>query len=821
MNLLKKHSAAIVFTLLVVGALGMFGAFIYKGTQTVSAGMASIALVHDVINKNQELAVLVERMSTQQQAYVLSGEERFNAAYDFNKGQISNRIAELNAMMKQNTAQVSRLNELQHYFLMLSERLDEMALVFKSERALAALLEQQKTAIEGAEKTAAASKAADAQKQDNAKDKNASPATDNSSKSAAADSGAKTPVLTLPKEILPIYNLPLPPPRPMPTMESIEAARENLSRVSQEIVSEEQLLLSRRSETLDQQRSFYRVSIMSSGACIAFVFLIGVVYLSGSTSRDDAAGGGLAGAESTFRLAIEGSNDGIFEWYLDKETAFYSAQFWAMLGYDRDSFPDTMQSFRDILHPEDRDRVLSHLERYLSGELPDYLIIFRMRHKSGRWVWINARGKALYDEKGKPYRLVGAHTDISHIKAYEEKLQKAKELAEKASRAKTDFLAHMSHEIRTPLTAISGIAEIFEKHQSNLDTKQQQLIRTLNSSTQSLKELVSDILDFSKIESGELELEETPFGLQNLFEQVISIVSVKAHEKTIDFRFDYEDVRRHRVLGDRARLRQILINLIGNAVKFTDKGSVDVTATRTMANGDTFLRVDVRDTGIGIDSKHFDMIFERFKQADSSVSRKYGGTGLGLPISQRLARLMGGNITVESVIGKGSTFTLLIPIEQEEEITEPTTDQNLSHSLSENIREQGSKAQKRILLVEDYEGNVVLLSYLLDSLGCSYDVARTGLEALNMWKQRAYDLILMDVQMPEMDGFTATAQIRHMEKEKTLPRTPIIGMTAHALVGDKEKCIEAGMDSYLPKPIVEIDLKSKIAEHLDQKKRVA
>jgi CheY-like chemotaxis protein len=378
----------------------------------------------------------------------------------------------------------------------------------------------------------------------------------------------------------------------------------------------------------------------------------------------------------------------------------------------------------------------------------------------------------------------------------------------------------MSHEIRTPLTAISGIAEIFESHQVNLDDKQRQLVKTLNSSTQSLKELISDILDFSKIESGELEMEEKSFGLQSLFEQVVSIVSVKAQEKGIDFRFDYEDVRKQKCLGDRARLRQVLINLIGNAIKFTDKGEVEVTALRTLQNNNAFLRIDVRDTGIGIDPQNFEMIFERFKQADSSVSRKYGGTGLGLPISLRLARLMGGNIAVESTPGKGSTFTLIMPLRTEEELEDDESDLRLSHRLSEDIRGQGI-SQKRILLVEDYEGNIVLLSYLLDGLECHYDVARTGLEALNMWKNNNYDLILMDVQMPEMDGFTATTQIRHMEKEKALPRTPIIGMTAHALVGDKEKCIEAGMDSYLPKPIVEIDLKSKIVEYLSRKKRVA
>lgn len=795
MTFFRQYSAPIIFSLLLAGALALLWAFFYKGTQSINRGMEGIEQSHQIIVRNQELAVLVERMTAQQQAYVLSGEERFNAAYDFNKGQVSNRIADLNAMMRQNTAQVSRLNELQHHFLLLTERLDEMALVSRAERAQAARSET------------------------SASDKKAEPA-----KEAAKPAPKKAAADKPKEETQPVYNFPPPPPpRPMPAMDTIEAPRENLARVSGEIIADEQLTLKRRSETLEQQRRFYRLSVAAGAAGIALVFLVGVVYLSRQPQppQGDENEGESRGAEEMFRLAIEGSNDGIFEWTLDKETAYYSTQFWAMLGHERDKFPQTMQAFRDILHPEDRERVLSHLERYLSGELPDYLIIFRMRHKSGRWVWINARGKALYDDKGRPYRMVGAHTDISHIKAYEEKLQKAKETAEKASRAKTDFLAHMSHEIRTPLTAISGIAEIFEKYQGNLDPKQQQLVRTLNSSTQSLKELVSDILDFSKIESGELELEESPFSLQNLFEQVISIVSVKAHEKGIDFRFDYDDVRRQRILGDRARLRQVLINLVGNAVKFTDKGSVDITATRTLKNGESYLRIDVRDTGIGIDSKHFDMIFERFKQADSSVSRKYGGTGLGLPISQRLARLMGGNITVESVLGKGSTFTLMLPVRQEEEIAEAESDQSLSHSLTETIREQGVKAQKRILLVEDYEGNVVLLSYLLDNIGCPYDVARTGLEALNMWKQRAYDVILMDVQMPEMDGFTATAQIRRMEQEKSLPRTPIIGMTAHALVGDKEKCIEAGMDSYLPKPIVEIDLKAKIAEYLDAKKRVA
>ena len=787
---LKPYRLYIVFVVVLMLGLGTFGLFGVKGAQSIDRAMQWVNHTHQVIAKNQDMGAEFERLAGAQQRFVLSGDEKYIKAYDDSKARISNIIAELNTMMQYSTAQISRLNELQHYFLNLSERLDEATQIFRDERAaeMAAFAE-----TEGV------------------KTPTKKPEQEKPKKNAATETSGEPPLHTV---------LPL-PPKPRPTIASIDTIRENIARVSGEIMLTEQATLQERTRLMQKQGYYFRLALLAGCAAIAFIFLIGLTMLGRvkPASDEDGAGDRNGGIEEMFRLAIEGSSDGIFEWNLAKDTAFYSRQFWGMLGYEPGRFPSTMRSFQDLVHPDDRERVQGHMDRYLSGEIPDYLIIFRMKHKSGRWVWVNARGKALYDDSGKPYRLVGAHTDISHIKAYEEKLQKAKESAEKANRAKTDFLAHMSHEIRTPLTAISGIAEIFESHQINLDDKQRQLVKTLNSSTQSLKELISDILDFSKIESGELEIEEKPFGLQNLFEQVISIVSVKAQEKGIDFQFDYEDVRKQKYLGDRARLRQVLINLIGNAIKFTDKGQVEVTALRTVQNNAAFLRIDVRDTGIGIDPKNFEMIFERFKQADSSVSRKYGGTGLGLPISLRLARLMGGNITVESAQGKGSTFTLIMPMRTEEQQDEDESDLRLSNRLSEDIR--GEIDQKRILLVEDYEGNVVLLSYLLDGLECHYDVARTGLEALNMWKTNHYDLILMDVQMPEMDGFTATAQIRHMEKEKNLPRTPIIGMTAHALIGDKEKCIEAGMDSYLPKPIVEIDLKAKIVEYLSRKKRVA
>lgn len=590
-----------------------------------------------------------------------------------------------------------------------------------------------------------------------------------------------------------------------------EAAKENLNRVTSDLLLEEQKQLDSLVSSLDDFRITYRGRILGNIFISTALFVAFGIYLMRKRRRRELAEQSLGEGGEVFRLAIEGASDGFFEWNLITDKAFYSRQFWNMLGYESDQFPSNMQAFKDLLHPDDLQRVLDYIEQYLNGEISEYLNVFRMKHQTGKWIWINARGKAIYDDHGKPWRLVGAHTDISHIKAYEEKLEKAKEAAEKANRAKTEFLAHMSHEIRTPLTAVSGIAEIFEGAQDNLDAKQRQLVRTLSSSTASLKDLISDILDFSKIESGELVLDETSFPLSDLFEQVVSIFSLKANEKGISFTFDDSDVQGLKFLGDRLRLRQILINLIGNAIKFTSKGSVDVTVRQQSRGGEFLLHIEVRDTGIGIDPKHFELIFERFKQADSSVSRKYGGTGLGLPISLRLARLMSGDITVQSEPGKGSVFTLEVPLRTDS--SEPALEAPASRT--PDLR------NAKILLVEDYIGNIVILSYLLDGLKCRYDVARTGLEALNKWKEGRYDLVLMDVQMPEMDGFTATSQIRRMEKEKNLPPTPVIGMTAHALVGDKEKCIEAGMDAYLSKPIIDAELKAKMLELLARRKMVA
>lgn len=596
-------------------------------------------------------------------------------------------------------------------------------------------------------------------------------------------------------------------------VEIIDGLRNNIVRLNNAVLKEEYDLLNQRVIAVEQKKKFYLVSLVSgmlAGAIILILFNGILLYAQRKKSRAEAS---LKDSQDRFALAIEGSRDGIFDWDVSSGQIFYSGRFFGMLGYDRGPFMGTPEDFKEVLHPEEAEHVWQNLERYVNNELSEYHQEFRMKHKTGRWVWVQSTGKALYDAKGNVYRVVGANNDISHIKMNEERLRSEKKQAEESNRAKSEFLAHMSHEIRTPLTAINGIAEILEKNHANLNDKQKQLVKTLNTSTSSLKDLINDILDFSKIEEGEIELNEQSFDLDVMFEEVVSMMALRSSEKGISFVLDYEEVKGAEFYGDKIRLRQIVVNLIGNAIKFTEEGGVTVKTGFEDREDGEWIRIDVSDTGIGIAAENFDLVFERFKQADSSVSRKYGGTGLGLPISRNLARLMGGDIILSSAPGSGSTFTVLLPLKISREKATVKT-QIADTKITDKIR-SAIQGKTKLLLVEDYEGNIVVISYILDDIGLNYDIANTGAEAVELWKNNHYDVVLMDVQMPEMDGFAATKAIREMEEGKKLSRTPIIGMTAHALVGDKDKCIEAGMDSYLPKPIVEDDLKREILSYLD------
>ncbi len=596
-------------------------------------------------------------------------------------------------------------------------------------------------------------------------------------------------------------------------LEKVASLRQSLGRVARAMLLHENQNLNDYIRQLEQARmSLYKQLIY--GVILASIILTLLnYYLMDMNGRRRDAEETLKDTEERLRLAIKGTNDGVYDWDLETGDLYWSPQFKSLLGYEEGELAASRETLDSLLHPVDRDTVWETVDKYLRRDLSDLSCVFRLHHKAGHWVWVSMRGKAIFDEDGGAVRLIGTCSDVSNLKEYEVRLEEAKNQAEKANEAKTEFLAHMSHEIRTPLTSISGVAEILMNQKKDLSPKQQQLVKVLNLSTTNLKELINDILDFSKIESGQLVFEEKPFMLGDLFQEIISTMSVRAQERGLKFSFDYSDVAGTIFLGDKIRLRQILMNLVGNALKFTHAGFVDVRASAVAHESGPALQIEVRDSGIGIDPKHFTTVFERFRQADPSVSRKYGGTGLGLPISKNLVEGMGGQIFLESKIGEGSKFTIVLPLKSVQEgamkMTRPVRDAGLAQGMA-----AVGRGESRILLVEDYEGNIAVIGYILESLGYPYDVARTGLEGVNLWKDGQHDLILMDVQMPEMDGLTATRLIRTIEDEKSLPRTPIIGMTAHAFVEDKDKCTAAGMDSYLAKPIAEADLIAEISEYL-------
>ncbi|MBP7722196.1 MAG: response regulator [Alphaproteobacteria bacterium] len=723
------------------------GYILVSGDRQIQRTDYWISHTYKTILQAEEFSAHVEGMISSQRAYVMTGQEKFFDEYNNRKMAISEFLATVSELVKDNRSQSSRIDELRQLFRGLTIRLEERAKMYKPVGVPEGFVNE---------------------------------------------------------------------------VDVITNTKNDMLKINSAVLKEEHQILNNQIALLDEKKSDYFYTLCIGGILTAMAVIVFNIMLFHTQNRRHDAEQSLKDTEQRFALAIQGTNDGIFDWDIKNGKVFYSRQFFGMLGQDREAFIGTIDDFRNLIHPEDLNKVWQYIERYLRHELSEYSNSFRLRHENGRWVWVNSRAKAIFNRDGEPIRMVGANIDITYMKEYQEKLKSEKQMAERANRAKSDFLAHMSHEIRTPLTAISGIAEIFQKDRDSLNEKQKQLAKTLSSSTSTLKDLVSDILDFSKIESGELELTKENFGLDAVFQQVISIMSVNAKEKGLGFTFDYGNTKDTNFFGDKTRFRQILINLIGNAVKFTEKGSVNVTADIQEREGIKFLEVGVQDTGIGIAPENHSIIFERFKQADSSVSRRYGGTGLGLPISRNLAQIMGGSILLDSEQGKGSVFTLLLPMQ---DVNAPAGAKDsdakiLSQKLSDKIKTTLS-GENRILMVEDYEGNIVVIGYILDEIGCSYDVARTGLEALNLWKDKHYDLILMDIQMPEMDGFTATTQIRIMEGEKDMPRTPIIGMTAHALIGDKDKCIAAGMDAYLPKPIVEVDLKTQILKYLDRNRKAA
>jgi two-component system, sensor histidine kinase and response regulator len=437
------------------------------------------------------------------------------------------------------------------------------------------------------------------------------------------------------------------------------------------------------------------------------------------------------------------------------------------------------------------------LVRAVRGESTDGVEMFVHPCSSDGGNWISATGRPLIDSCGSLVGGVVVFRDITAAKQSEEALQNAKRTAEAANRSKTEFLANMSHEIRTPLSSILGFTELLRRDIGSPDDRTTYL-DTITNSGHHLSALIDDILDVSKIEAGRMEFERVRCSPHQIISEVLSVLRVRAHQKSLSLECQWRGGVPETILSDPARARQLLMNLVGNAIKFTEQGGVTLNATLVQTSAEPQLVIEVCDTGIGIPPERIQSIFNPFEQADSSITRRFGGTGLGLAISRHIAEGLGRGISVESTLGVGTVFRVVFatgPL-HEVRIMDAAPCEALAPTDSSRMASIGTLPPCQILLVEDGESNQQLISLILQEAGAEVTCAANGQEGVRLATSRVFDLILMDMQMPVMDGYTATTRLRELGCE-----LPIIALTAHAMRGDREKCLASGCSGYLTKPI--------------------
>jgi PAS domain S-box-containing protein len=651
----------------------------------------------------------------------------------------------------------------------------------------------------------------------------------------------------------------------------------------------------------------------------------------------------LQAAEERLARAVRGTQDGFWEFNAVDKSFWFAPRFAQMLGYEPGALGTHVESFLNLIHAEDRERAKADIWKHVGSEAP-YDVEFRLRHQLGHYEWVRSRAQGGFDVRGQSAKLAGSIQLVTDRKDAERAKLEAVRIAESANRAKSDFLANMSHEIRTPMNGVLGMTELLLD--TELDALQRDYAETIRDSGTSLLTVINDILDFSKVEAGKLELEPLDVDLRDTFEDVARLLSIQAHAKGLELTAQIDATLPDLVKGDAGRIRQILLNLAGNAIKFTAKGEVSL-EIKVLSTGEqgTTVRCEVRDTGIGIPADRLGSLFAPFMQVDTSTTRRFGGTGLGLSIVRRLVELMGGDTGVESVEGVGSLFwftahfapvldstqphypapasikglrllvvddnatnrkvlmgqLLLCGVEPvsassaEEALAlmrqaeaagrpfdaalldhlmpdrdgadlgrtivqdaalkstrlvlltssgqrgdgqifadigfagyllKPVTQRDLTECLilvlansahswhlqsqpmitRHALRAQRARTRNRILLAEDNLVNQKVALRLLEKLDYRVDVVADGLAAVAAWQTGKFDLIIMDCQMPQLDGYAATREIRRLEAGQR--HIPIVALTAHAMKGDEEKCRAAGMDDYLSKPIdrVKLDL---------------
>ena len=640
-----------------------------------------------------------------------------------------------------------------------------------------------------------------------------------------------------------------------------------------------------------------------------------------------------------YKLAVECSDLGVWGYDVVSGHIVWSRKLYEIIGIEPGA-PVEFTYFQQYIHPDDRDTVSSEVQKSIHNKEP-YDIEYRViRPDTGKTIWGRFTGQAFYDEDGNPYKMFGTAVDITHHKMAEFN-------AMDADRAKSEFLANMSHEIRTPMNGIMGMTQLLAN--SQLGTRQREFVQTIDRSGQALLTIINDILDFSKIEAGHIELDTAPFVLRESLEDVTTLLSTAATDAGVDLLLRIDPDLPETYVGDVGRVRQILTNLVGNALKFTHEGHVLINVTGKVTDQVAKLNIAVSDTGIGIKEEHLSQVFEKFRQADGSTTREYEGTGLGLSIATNLANLMNGGITVESEVGKGSTFTVELELAVTEDvkksineelrqingniliiddivmnheilkeqlssktckcisvtsarkgldvlaraaeknvpidliivdyqmpqmtgedfiriakthdsykhiplilytsvdddglkqrlknigvngyITKPTRYNELLRTVSKVISQAKPVAKESlakeppvtdvtptihqkpieqallessqidVLIAEDNEINQMFIKYIMEDMGLAFKIVPSGRLAVDMWKLLQPKIILMDISMPDWNGFEATKAIRELEAKLNRPRTPIIAVTAHALKDDRQECLDNDMDDYISKPI--------------------
>lgn len=498
-------------------------------------------------------------------------------------------------------------------------------------------------------------------------------------------------------------------------------------------------------------------------------------------------------------LALEGASLGTWDWDLRDNGVKFDRRWCSMLGLKLEETPMELKTWEDRVHPNDLDKCYEDIKAYMDGKTDCYENFHRMKHEDGHWVYILDRGRFSGWESGKPIRFTGTHFDITELKRNEEKLQEfADELhmkkieAEQALKVKTTFLANMSHEIRTPLNGILSSANLLlDSVKKAEDAK---LLEIIHSCGDSLLATINDVLDFSKMEAGKMQLEEHPFNLRSNVQEVLDLLEAKAQDVGASIMCDIESDVPSWVRGDVTRFRQILLNLVSNAIKFTKNKVCVKVIKKGEKNGKHELLISVEDNGIGISEAAQLKLFRSFSQMDGSTTRKYGGTGLGLAICKGLTEAMGGEIGVKSQLNAGSTFFFSLTVAEADE-----GNCQRKPRLSEINPKMGDEHPLRILMAEDNSVNQMVARKLLAKLGYRIDIVGNGIEAIEAVEKQSYDLVLMDQQMPEMDGLEATRKICERYKKEERPR--IVALTANVFKEDRDRCIEAGMDGFLSKPM--------------------